>query len=59
MSPCDEVSVRLERIKELWRELKRTPRNSPTYDVLIEKIRTESAAYLALIDAQAGGIPAR
>lgn len=53
MSPYDEVYERLEHIKELWRELQRTPRNSPPYNDLIEKIRTESAAYLSLIDAQA------
>jgi hypothetical protein len=54
MSPYDEVYARIERIKELWRELQRTPRTSPTYGRLIEKIRTESAAYLSLVDAQAG-----
>jgi hypothetical protein len=43
-----------ERIKELWRELQRTPRASPGYGELIEKIRTESVAYLSLIDAQVG-----
>ena len=54
MSPYDEVYARIERIKELWRELQRTPRTSPRYGQLIEKIRTESAAYLSLVDAQAG-----
>jgi hypothetical protein len=59
MSPYDEVYARLEHIKELWRELQRTPRNSPSYNELVEKIRSESVAYLSLIDAQARSIPAR
>jgi hypothetical protein len=53
MRPYDEVYSRIERIKELWRELQRTPRASPTYGELIKKIRTESVAYLSLVDAQA------
>ena len=51
MRPYDEVYARLEHIKELWRELQRMSRNSPTYEVLIETIRTESVAYLSLIDS--------
>ena len=58
MSAYDEVYARLEHIKELWRELQKTPRSSPAYDELIEKIRAESVAYLALVDEQPGGIPA-
>jgi hypothetical protein len=58
MSPYDEVYARIERIKELWRELQRTPRKSPSHRELMGKIRTESAAYLSLIDGQAGRIPA-
>ena len=58
MSEYDEVYARLEHIKELWRELQKTPRRSPAYDDVIEKIRTESVTYLALVDAQPGGIPA-
>ena len=50
MSQYDEVDLRLEHIKELWRELQRTPRNSPTYEVLIQTIRTASASYLSLVD---------
>jgi hypothetical protein len=57
MSPYDEVYARLEHIKELWRELQRTPRNSPSYGELIDKIRTESVAYLSLIDGQNQSIP--
>jgi TnpA family transposase len=44
------VHTRLASIKELWRELGRTPRSSPTYEVLMEKIRAESLAYQALLD---------
>ena len=33
MSPYDEVYARIEHIKELWRELQRTPRTSPTYAI--------------------------
>ena len=58
MSPYDEVYARIEHIKELWRELQRTPRKSPSYRELIEKIRTESVAYLSLVDGQAADIPA-
>lgn len=58
MSPYNEVYARIEHIKELWRELQRTPRKSPSYRELIEKIRTESVAYLSLVDGQAGDIPA-
>jgi hypothetical protein len=50
LSQWKEIDLRLEHIRELWRELQRTPRNSPTYGVLIEKIRTESASYLSLVD---------
>lgn len=50
MSQYDEIDMRLEHIKELWRELQRTPRNSPAYEVLIETIRTESASYLSSVD---------
>lgn len=53
MSPYDEVYSRLEHIKELWRELQRTPRNSPPYEALVQKIRTESAGYLSLVDSEA------
>jgi hypothetical protein len=58
MSPYDDVYARIEHIKELWRELQRTPRKSPSYRDLIEKIRTESVAYLSLVDGQARDLPA-
>jgi hypothetical protein len=47
-----DVLVRLERIKELWRELERTRPTSDRYDALIEVIRTESSAYLAVLETQ-------
>jgi hypothetical protein len=52
MSPYDEVYARLERIKQLWVELQRTPPHSSKYEVLVGEIRAESLAYLALVDAQ-------
>jgi TnpA family transposase len=45
-----EVYTRLAGIQELWRELGRTPRSSPTYEALMEQIRAASLAYQALID---------
>jgi hypothetical protein len=47
-----EVYARLERIRELWRELERTRPTSGRYDALVEKIRTESSAYLTLLQTQ-------
>lgn len=52
MSPYDEVYARLERIRELWRELQRTPADSRRYKALVEEVHTESVAYLALVEAQ-------
>jgi hypothetical protein len=57
MTPYEEIYARIEHMKELWRELQRTPRTGPTYGQLIENIRTESTAYLSLVDAQAGVAP--
>jgi hypothetical protein len=47
-----EVYTRLAGIQELWRELGRTPRGSPTYETLMEQIRAASLAYQALIDVR-------
>jgi hypothetical protein len=47
-----DVYARLERIKELWRELERTRQTSSRYDVLVEMIRRESSAYLTLLETQ-------
>jgi hypothetical protein len=52
MSLHTDVYARLERIKELWRELERTRQTSSRYDVLVEMIRRESSAYLTLLESQ-------
>jgi hypothetical protein len=52
MSLHTDVYARLERIKELWRELERTRQTSSRYDVLVEMIRRESSAYLTLLETQ-------
>ena len=52
MSPFNEANQRLERMRELWRELQHTPQKSPAYTSLVKKIRAESDAYQALVDAQ-------
>jgi hypothetical protein len=49
MSSAPDVFARLDRIKELWRELERTRRTSPRYEELVRQIRTESVAYQALL----------
>ena len=51
MSPYSEAQARLDRLAELWRELKRAPRGSGAYEALVKQIRTESDAYNALVDA--------
>jgi hypothetical protein len=52
MSADDEVFARLKRIRQLWRELRQTPKTSSRYSVLVKEIRAESSAYSALVDAQ-------
>jgi hypothetical protein len=52
VSPYSEIDQRLQRLRELWRELQRTPVKSPKYDSLGKQIREESDAYQALLDAQ-------
>ena len=49
-----DMYTRLAGIQQLWRELGRTPRSSPTYEVLMEQIRAESLAYQAIIDVRQG-----
>ena len=51
MSSHDDVCARLERIKTLWGELRRTRPRSRRYLDLVHKIHAESAAYLAVVDA--------
>ena len=50
----DDVYARLARIKALLEELRRTPRNSPRHQRLIEEIHTEASAYLAVVDGTRG-----
>jgi hypothetical protein len=57
MSWRADVDTRLDRIKRLWRELERTRPASGTYNELIGAIRTESLAYLALLEAKPAGVP--
>jgi hypothetical protein len=52
MSSKPDVFARLDRIKELWRELERTRRTSPRYEELVGEIRAESLAYQALLIEQ-------
>jgi hypothetical protein len=52
MSPYNEAQARLNRLAELWKELKRTPKESRAYEALVKQIRAESDAYNALVDAQ-------
>ena len=58
MSVQPDIHSRLERIKELWRELERTRPTSGRYNVLVDVIRRESSAYLALLETQQGFKPA-
>ena len=52
MGAKPDVFARLDRIKELWRELERTRRTSPRYEELIGAIHTESLAYQTLLAEQ-------
>jgi hypothetical protein len=54
MSPHPNVDARLERVKVLWVEISTTPPKSKRYEELVDKIRTESVAYLAGVDAAIG-----
>jgi hypothetical protein len=58
MSLHTDLHARLERIKELWRELEGTRPTSGRYNGLVDVIRTESSAYLALLEAQRSHDPA-
>ena len=40
---------KLERIKQLWRELGRTKSSAPEYEVLLKRIHALSAEYEALL----------
>ena len=58
MSLQTNLQSRLDRIRELWRELEGTRPASGRYDVLVDVIRTESSAYLALLETQRERDPA-
>jgi hypothetical protein len=51
MGVYEELDAREARIKALWDELIRTPRDLPRHRVLVEAIIEESAAYLAVVAA--------
>jgi hypothetical protein len=52
MSPYNEAKLRLERMRERWRELQHTPLKSPRYKSLVKTLRAESDAHQALVAAQ-------
>src|SRR5579859_7186095 len=54
MSLHEDVQARLERIRTLWAELKRTRPAARRYSVLVEAIRADSSVYLALLEKQSG-----
>ena len=41
----DENAARLERINQLWVELRRADRNSPQHEELVARIREEADAF--------------
>ena len=49
MGVYEKLDARQARIKAIWDELLRTPRDSPRHRVLVEAIIEESAAYLAVV----------
>ena len=50
----EDLDVRQQRIKAIWEELMRTPRESPRHRVLVTDLLAETAAYLAVIEAARG-----
>jgi hypothetical protein len=54
MSVYEDLDARQKRIKAIWDELMRTPRESPRHRMLVEDIIEESAAYLAVVNAVHG-----
>ncbi len=51
MGVYEDLDARQARIKAIWEELMRTPRESPRHRVLVEDIIEESAAYIAVVNA--------
>ena len=54
MTRYDDIAARVERIKYLSEALSRVSPTSAQSKVIAEEIHGESAAYLALVDAQRG-----
>jgi hypothetical protein len=54
MGVYEELDARQVRIKAIWDELMRTPRESPRHRVLVEELIEESAAYVAVVNAAHG-----
>jgi hypothetical protein len=53
--PDSNVAIeKLQRIQELWVELRRTKVDAPEYRQVIDKIRVLSDEYRALVDAIKG-----
>jgi len=50
----EDVHARLNRIRTLWAELKRTRPSARRYNALVEAIRGDSLVYRALLEKQAG-----
>ena len=50
-SQMDRIYDTLHRIRQLWEELEQTKPKTSEYEALMEKIRTLSDEYRALIDA--------
>lgn len=46
----ERVFDKLQRIRELWKEIERAKPNTFEYEAIVEKIRVLSAEYMALID---------
>jgi hypothetical protein len=55
----DEAVVKLQRIHELWAELKRTKEKTPEHETLLKKIRILSAEYQALTAGAKNGPKAK
>lgn len=51
-SEANDAATRLKRITELWRRLRRTRSDTPTYDILIDQIRTETDAFRKILDTK-------
>jgi hypothetical protein len=48
MNRGSDIDGRLARIKDLWLELEKVRPNTPRYEELVQQIKAESSAFLAL-----------